>query len=163
MAAWEIVLLILTVLFAALLGLLVPTLMQLRATLKSTQTLIDRVGPQLESTLGEAKSAAERLNRTGDELEQGTKRAAALLHAAGDIGQTLRKINHSWQTAAVVTGAVGPAIVAAVKAFVDARQAADAGETEQETDETAHETETAQEDGENPSRRAEPSVAEASS
>jgi len=155
MAAWEIVLLILTVLFAALIGLLVPTLMQLRSTLKSTQTLIDRVGPQLESTLGEAKSAAERLNRTGDELEQGTKRAAVLLHAAGDVGQTLRKINHSWQTAAVVTGAVGPALVAAVKAFVDARQA----------DETAQTTEeTTQEDGDVAEKRpAEPRVAEASS
>ena len=139
MAAWEIILLIITVLLAALLGLLVPTLLQLRSTLRSTQTLIDRVGPQLESTLGEAKSAAERLNRTGDELEQGTKRAAALLHAAGDVGDTLRKINHSWQTAAVVTGAVGPALVAAVKAFADERKNAEAGGAEPQTDETAEE------------------------
>ena len=141
MAVWEVILLIIAVLLAALLGLLVPTLLQLRATLRSAQTLIDRVGPQLESTLGETRSAAERLNRTGDELEKGTQRAVSLLHAVGDIGQTLTKINRSWQTAAVVSGAVGPAIVAAVKAFVDERPGTETtGETAEVTQETVETT-----------------------
>ena len=141
MAVWEVVLLIIAVLLAALLGFLVPTLLQLRATLRSAQTLIDRVGPQLEGTLNETRSAAERLNRTGDELEKGTQRAVSLLHAVGDIGQTLSKINRSWQTAAVVSGAVGPAIVAAVKAFVDERPGTETtGETAEVTQETVETT-----------------------
>ena len=124
MEPWTILLLVVAVLLAVLVGAALPTLIQLRSTLRSVEQWTERVGPKLEGTLGEAQEVTRRLNRTGSELEQSTARARVLLDAAGDIGETLRRMNRSLQTAATLGSAVGPVIAAAVRAFVESEPAA---------------------------------------
>jgi uncharacterized protein YoxC len=116
MEPWTVVLLIL---LAVLVGLLVPVLIQLRKTLKSAGDWLERLGPQVDGTLTEVQKAARRINDAGSGLEQSAKRAKSVLDVAGDIGQTLQKVNRSLRTAAVVGTAVGPAIAAAVRAFTE--------------------------------------------
>jgi uncharacterized protein YoxC len=117
MNPWEMAVWVLVVLLAVLIGVLIPVLMQLRSTMRSWQGLADRLGPKLDGTLDEVQGAAGKLNAVGGELETGTRNARALLDAAGDVGRSVQRLNNSLRTAAAVSGAVAPAVMAAVHAL----------------------------------------------
>ena len=121
------------VLLAVLVGAAVPVLFQLYSTLRTTRSLVARLGPKIDDTLTEVRETSRRLNRVGSGLEQSTKRAQVLLEAAGDMGESLKGLRDSVRTATAIGKAVGPAIAAAIGALTDVRPAQDdaAGETEQ--------------------------------
>ena len=105
------------ILAAVLVGAAVPVLIQLRGTLRSLQTTLDELRPQLRSTLAEVEAAAARLNRVSAELEQGTQQVKAVIATVAELGNRVRRFGDSFRTAASIGSAVGPALVAAVKAF----------------------------------------------
>ena len=76
------------------------------------------------------------LNAVGGELEAGTKNARALLDAAGEVGRSVQRLNSSLRTAAAVSGAVAPAVMAAVHAL---RQS-DGGNWGDGSEESPHES-----------------------
>lgn len=113
------VLIVAVVLLAVLVGLTAPVLLQLQGTLKSARHWIERIGPKLDTNLAELEQVTQRANRTSAGLEQSVKKAQALLDAAGNLGQALQKINRSMVATAAVGAALGPAVLAAARAFME--------------------------------------------
>jgi ABC-type transporter Mla subunit MlaD len=109
------------VLLAVLAGAAVPVLFQLYSTLRTTRSLLTRLGPKIDDTLTEIRETSRRLNRVGSGLEKSTQRAQVLLDAAGDIGESLKGLRDSVRTATAIGKAVGPAVAAAVGALTELR------------------------------------------
>ncbi len=109
--------LIALVLLGLLVGVTIPVLVQLRATLRSTQSLLERTGPRLERALDDVSSAASRANRAAAEVEGGIQNCRVLFDAASDLAQSVGRMRESIHTAAAVGSAVGPALAAALRAF----------------------------------------------
>jgi uncharacterized protein YoxC len=107
------------VLLAVLVGAAVPVLFQLFATLRETRKLLGRLGPKVDGTLTEVREASQRMNRIGSELETSARRAKLLLDVAGDLGEAMRGLRESLKVASALTGALGPALAAAVRALTD--------------------------------------------
>lgn len=123
------------VLLAVLVGATVPVLFQLFSTLRTTRSLLARLGPKIDATLTEVREVSRRLNRVGSSLEQSTKRAQILFETAGDIGESLKGLRDSLRTAVTVSGAVGPALAAAIRALTELRHGEDAQSGPAELDE----------------------------
>lgn len=111
------------VLLAVLVGATVPVLFQLYSTLRTTRSLVARLGPKIDDTLTEVRETSRRLNRVGSGLEKSTQRAQVLLDAAGDIGESLKGLRDSVRSATAIGKAVGPAVAAAVGALTELRPA----------------------------------------
>lgn len=105
------------ILLAILVGTAVPVLIQLRQTLKTLQTFLQQTGKRLDEALDEITEAAERVTKLGKELEEGASRMRFLFDVAGDLGNSLAKLRDGVNTATLAAGAVGPAVVSAVKSF----------------------------------------------
>jgi hypothetical protein len=107
------------VLLAVLVGAALPVLFQLYSALRMTRGLFQRLGPKLDGTLTEVREASQRMNRIGSELESSARRAKVLLDVAGDLGEAMRGLRESLKVASALTGALGPALAAAVRALTE--------------------------------------------
>ena len=124
MEGWQIVIVILA---AVLVGALLPVLFQVFTTLRAIRTNVERLGPKIDQTLGEVQDATRRLNRTGASIEQGVDQVRSVVSTAGEAARLFHQVKGSLRTAATVGGAVGPAIVAAVRAISGAPPATSNG------------------------------------
>jgi hypothetical protein len=95
------------VLLAVLVGAAIPVFVQLFLTLGRLRHLIDSVESRLEPTLDEIAETARRLNRLGAGLEE----------TVGSFNESVTKLRRVVRTAANIGAAVGPAVVAAARAF----------------------------------------------
>ena len=107
------------VLLAVLIGAAVPVLFQLYSTLRVTRGLLHRLGPKLDGTLTEVREVSQRMNRVGAELESSARRAKVLLDVAGDLGEAMKGLRESLHVVSSLTGALGPALAAAVRALTE--------------------------------------------
>jgi uncharacterized protein YoxC len=109
------------VLFAVLVGSLLPVFYQVVQTLKSVKQFMDTAGPRLEQALEEITEASARLNRIGSTLEGEGQRLKPLMDSAASLGQTLQGLRRSVQSAGTILTALGPALLAGLGAFVARR------------------------------------------
>ena len=114
MQTWQMVGL---VLLAILVGAGIPALIQLRRTLLSAQSFLDSTGQRLDRTLDEVTDAAARINRLGKSLEQDAEGLRVFTDAAAGLGRSLKQAQESIRLMTVVGGAVGPAVVAGLRAL----------------------------------------------
>jgi len=105
------------VLLAILVGAGIPALIQLRRTLRSAQTFLDSTGMRLDRTLDEVTDAAARINRLGKSLEEDAEGLRVLTDAAAGLGRSLKQAQESIRLMTVVGSAVGPALVAGLRAL----------------------------------------------
>jgi uncharacterized protein YoxC len=123
MTGSELVLVAGVVLAAALVGALIPVLVQLRRTLKKAEDTLDSTGSRLDRVLDELAVTTSRINQLGPEFRDRKERIKELLDEIGDLSRPLRQARASLGKTAMVIGALGPAIVAAVKAFLATQEA----------------------------------------
>ena len=131
------------VLLAVLVGVAVPALLQLRATLASAQSFLDTTGPQVERTLGEWTTAAERIQRVATEIEDGAGEAKEILRSTKEIVAQVGRVRDSIRTVTAIGAAVGPAIAAAARAFFARPEPTEAATRRSTTGEAAAAEETA--------------------
>lgn len=117
----EFLVVVAVILLAVLTGAAVPTLIQFGSTLRSIQRFVDRVGPRLEHALDEASKTADQLHRMASELEGRAKKAKPLIDVVGDLGEGMVRLRASIRSVAIIGGALGPALGAAVRAFTARR------------------------------------------
>lgn len=89
---------------ALLTGALLPLIFQARATLRSAQRMLDSTGPKLDKTLTDMAAATEEV--------------LVITHG---MATTVEQVRGTVKTVSAISGAIGPAIVAAVHAFTAIR------------------------------------------
>ena len=91
----EIAALLIATAFAVLVGYLVPTLIQLRKTIAESEQLLTRMSSELPSLVREMRTMTENVNTLVDQARDGVDHAAVFLHAVGEIGDTVQKVNET--------------------------------------------------------------------
>ncbi len=94
MSGLEIAALIGAVAFAALIAFLVPTLLQLRKTTEELAQVLGKLNAELPTLLGELRTMAQNVNTLTDRAKSGVEHASTLLHAVGDVGDTVMQVNN---------------------------------------------------------------------
>ena len=91
----EIAALLIATAFAVLVGYLVPTLIQLRKTIAESEQLLTHMSRELPSLVREMRAMSENVNALVDQAREGVDHAAVFLHAVGEIGATVQKVNET--------------------------------------------------------------------
>ena len=105
------------VLLALLVGAAIPVLYQLYQVLRRARALLDTAGPRLERALDQVGQTADRVNRIGSTLEAKAQTLGSMFEAASRFGHSIDRSGKWLGTAMTVAGAIGPAVIAGVRAF----------------------------------------------
>jgi uncharacterized protein YoxC len=111
------------ILLGILVGAIVPVLYQAAQTLKSARRQIDALGPRVDQALKELTDVTQRINRIATTVEDQTDRLRPVVDSVVGIGHALNKVRNSVSRFSSVIGAVGPAVVAGLGAFLAQRRA----------------------------------------
>jgi uncharacterized protein YoxC len=90
----EIAAILVAVAFAVLVGYLVPVLIQVRKTVAESQQLLSKMNADLPSLVAELRSMSHNLNDLTDQARSGVEHAAVLLHAVGEVGESVQQVHN---------------------------------------------------------------------
>jgi len=101
MTMLEVAALIVAVAFAALVGFLVPVLLQMKKAMAEAEQSLTRINTELMPLLSEMRMTMASVNELVEQTRGGVEHASVLLHAAGEIGESVQQVHN------VVRGASG--------------------------------------------------------
>jgi len=101
----EIAALVVALAFAVLVGYLVPVLMQVRKTVAESEQLLAKMNADLPPLVGELRAISQNVNSLTDQARDGVEHAAVLLHAVGEVGESVQQVHN------VVRGSSGTFLV----------------------------------------------------
>ncbi|TAJ29249.1 MAG: DUF948 domain-containing protein [Nitrospirae bacterium] len=81
--------------FAVLVGVLVPLVAQLRKTIAESQQLLARLNAELPPLLRDLRVMTENVNDLADQARDGVEHASVLLHAVGEVGETVQQVHQT--------------------------------------------------------------------
>ncbi|MBI5673049.1 MAG: DUF948 domain-containing protein [Nitrospirae bacterium] len=90
----EIAALLVAVAFAVLVGYLVPVLMQVRKTVAESEQLLSKMNVEVPALVAELRAMSQNLNDVTNQVREGTEHAAVLLHAVGEIGESVQQVHN---------------------------------------------------------------------
>lgn len=90
----EIAALLVALAFAVLVGYLVPVLMQVRKTVAESEQLLAKMNADLPPLVGELRAMSQNLNNLTDHARDGVEHAAVLLHAVGEVGESVQQVHN---------------------------------------------------------------------
>lgn len=90
----EIAAILVAVAFAVLVGYLVPVLIQVRKTVAESEQLLAKMNADLPSLVAELRSMSQNLNDLADHARGGVEHAAVLLHAVGEVGESVQQVHN---------------------------------------------------------------------
>lgn len=90
----EIAALVVALAFAVLVGFLVPVLMQVRKTVAESEQLLAKMNADLPPLVGELRAISQNLNNLTDQARDGVEHAAVLLHAVGEVGESVQQVHN---------------------------------------------------------------------
>ena len=90
----EIAALLVAVAFAVLVGYLVPLLMQVRKTVAESEQLLSKMNAEVPALVAELRAMSQNLNDVTNQVRAGTEHAAVLLHAVGEIGESVQQVHN---------------------------------------------------------------------
>jgi uncharacterized protein YoxC len=94
MAIVEIAAILVAIAFAVLVGYLVPVLIQMRKTISESEQLFAKMNADLPSLVTEMRTMSQNLNDLADQARDGVEHAAVLLHAVGEIGESVQQVHN---------------------------------------------------------------------
>ena len=109
-AAW-----VLVALFAVLVAVTVPVLLQLRKTLQAAEKTLETTGQRLDAALNELTVTLTKVNRAAEELERGTQKIAPVFDALHGLAEGFSKVRSSLTAVAAVGASIGPMMVAGIR------------------------------------------------
>ncbi|MBX3237354.1 MAG: DUF948 domain-containing protein [Nitrospiraceae bacterium] len=89
----EIAAILVAVAFAVLVGYLVPLLIQMRKTVAESEQLLTRMNAELPTLITELRAMSQNLNDLADQARGGVEHAAVLLHAVGEVGESVQQVH----------------------------------------------------------------------
>ena len=87
----EVAAILVAIAFAVLVGYLVPLLIQVRKTVEEAETLVSKLNADLPTLVTELRAMSQNLNDLTGQARGGVEHAAVLLHAVGEVGES---VNH---------------------------------------------------------------------
>lgn len=90
----EIAALLVAVAFVVLVGYLVPLLMQVRKTVAESEQLLSKMNADVPALVAELRAMSQNLNDVTNQVRAGTEHAAVLLHAVGEIGESVQQVHN---------------------------------------------------------------------
>ena len=90
----EIAAILVAVAFAVLVGYLVPALIQLRKTVAESEQLLAKMNADMPALVSELRSMSQNLNDLTDQARGGVEHAATLLHAVGEVGESVQQVHN---------------------------------------------------------------------
>jgi len=90
----EIAALVIALAFVVLVGFLVPVLMQVRRTVAESEQLLAKMNADLPPLVGELRAISQNLNNLTDQARDGVEHAAVLLHAVGEVGESVQQVHN---------------------------------------------------------------------
>ena len=89
----EIAVILVAVAFAVLVGFLVPVLIQVRKTVAESEQLLAKMNNDLPPLIGELRAMSHNVNGLTEQARMGVEHAAVLLHAVGEVGESVRHVH----------------------------------------------------------------------
>ena len=90
----EIAALVVAIAFAVLVGYLVPVLMQVRKTVAESEQLLLKMNVEVPALAAELRAMSQNLNTVTNQAREGIEHAAVLLHAVGEVGESLQHVHN---------------------------------------------------------------------
>jgi uncharacterized protein YoxC len=94
MTMLEVAALIVAAAFAALVGFMVPVLLQARKAVAEVEQSLVRINTELLPLLKEMRVTMANLNDLVEQARDGVDHASVLLHTAGDIGESIQQVHN---------------------------------------------------------------------
>jgi uncharacterized protein YoxC len=79
--------------FALLVGYIVPVLIQVRKTVAESEQLLAKMNNDLPPLIGELRAMSHNVNNLTDQARTGVEHAAVLLHAVGEVGESVQQVH----------------------------------------------------------------------
>ena len=89
----EMAAILVAVAFAVLVGYLVPVLIQVRKTVAESEQLLAKMNNDLPPLIGELRAMSHNVNNLTEEARTGVEHAAVLLHAVGEVGESVQQVH----------------------------------------------------------------------
>jgi len=93
MTMLEVAALIVAVAFAALVGFMVPVLLQARKAVAEMEQSLVRINTELLPLLSEMRVTMANLNELVEKTRDGVDHASILLHTVGEIGESVQQVH----------------------------------------------------------------------
>ena len=90
----EISAILVTIAFAVLVGYLVPVLIQLRKTVAESEQLLVKISAEVPPLVSELRVMGQNVNDLTDQARSGVEHAAVLLHAVGQVGESVQQVHN---------------------------------------------------------------------
>ncbi len=84
---------VIAVAFAVLVGVLVPTLIQIRHTAVDTQRLVAHLDAEVPGLVREVRALTEDLGAMTDQTRHSVEHASRFLHAFGEVGESVHRVH----------------------------------------------------------------------
>jgi uncharacterized protein YoxC len=85
---------LIAVAFAVLVGYLIPVLVQIKRTVAESQQLLARMNADMPPLISELHSMSQNLNELANRARDGVEHAAMLLHAVGEVGESVQQVHN---------------------------------------------------------------------
>lgn len=89
----EMAAILVAVAFAVLVGYLVPLLIQVRKTVAESEQLLAKMNHDLPPLIGELRAMSQNVNDLTEQARGGVEHAAILLHAVGEVGESVQQVH----------------------------------------------------------------------
>ena len=91
----EIAAILVAVAFVVLVGFLVPVMIQIRKTVGESEQLLAKMNADLPPLIGEIRAISHNMNEATKQARGGVEHAAALLHAVGEVGESVQHMHNA--------------------------------------------------------------------
>ncbi|MCS6297039.1 MAG: DUF948 domain-containing protein [Nitrospira sp.] len=89
----EVAAILVAIAFAVLVGYLVPVLIQMRRTVAEAEVLVTKLNADLPILVAELRAMSQNLNDLTEQARGGVEHAAVLLHAVGEVGESVNQVH----------------------------------------------------------------------
>ena len=89
----EVAAILVAIAFAVLVGYLVPLLIQVRKTAAEAEQLVTKMNTDLPVLVAELRAMSQNLNDLTEQARGGVEHAAVLLHAVGEVGESVNQVH----------------------------------------------------------------------
>ncbi|MCC2641986.1 MAG: uncharacterized protein K0S45_2399 [Nitrospira sp.] len=89
----EVAAILVAIAFAVLVGYLIPLLIQIRKTVAESEQLVAKMNSELPLLITELRTMSQNLNGLTDQARDGVEHASVLLHAVGEVGESVNQVH----------------------------------------------------------------------